>query len=378
MSASEPAWLAAVPPPARALPTWLARVPPPSTRAGAPLSEAARARLCGAMVAGGEARARFEAWVEPGALEAHAFALVREWLAQGAPARDAGALAALDAVSDDALEERLLPEAPPPDAVDALVGAQRARLERALSSGRDFARAQVGALHARAYLAPLVAALVWAARAPSGALGPAFVLGEDGRLLDVDGDEVILAPDARVVVAHPIELGPERLAAWGERLADDELVQPFAQLARPVVAGGPREGDTIEAPASDPRDARVLTAALAARGWTRGEPDERVCVRHFEKAFSRASSRSRRASVASAPHRRSSARSSSTGGRAASASSAPRACRSRASTRSRGARSSTTSTSWRGEPRVSSPGARPRLRGGRARRGRRCRSGPGR
>ncbi|MBX3276093.1 MAG: DUF4132 domain-containing protein [Sandaracinaceae bacterium] len=287
MSAGEPPWLAAVAPPARALPEWLARVPPPSTRGGVPLSEAARARLCGAMVGGGEARARFEAWVDPGALEAHAFALATAWLAHGALARDGWALAALDAVSDDALEERLLPQAPPRDAVPRIVEAQRARFERALSSGRDLALAQVRELAARTYLAALVGGIVWAAREPDGALGVSFLVEPGGALVDVARDEVLLAAEARVAIAHPIELGPARLAAWGERLADDEVVQPFAQLARPVCRDRERAGDTIVAPGAL-HEARALAAALGARGWVRGEPDARVRVRHFHKAFARA------------------------------------------------------------------------------------------
>ena len=49
-----------------------------------------------------------------------------------------------------------------------------------------------------------------------------------------------LPEGALIRLAHPVALG-ERLADWAEILADYEVLQPFAQLARPIMAFTERE-----------------------------------------------------------------------------------------------------------------------------------------
>ncbi len=275
-----PAAIAALPTPTWAPPEWLAAVPTPRTRDGAPIDEAARLRLLAALDAG-EALEAIEAWLDPASLRAHAWALVEAWSDHGADPRHRWVFASLRVVSDDELEEHLLPEHPSAEGARAVFEEQRARLERALSTGRDWSLADFRhQLLAHPLLRPLVRGLVWIAREE----GVAFAVDDAGRLTGADHAEVRLDPRSRVALAHPIELG-DALGAWGERFADDEVVQPFAQLARPVERLGPVDGDTLRAPPATQTDPTALTRALEARAWVRGEPDERMRVRHFHKAF---------------------------------------------------------------------------------------------
>ncbi|WNV84677.1 DUF4132 domain-containing protein [Umezawaea sp. Da 62-37] len=104
--------------------------------------------------------------------------------------------------------------------------------------------------------------------------GVGFRLAEDRTLADVDDDAVVLAEDAVVGLAHPLDLG-DALDAWAEVFADYEILQPFPQLGRPVHAFTDAE-----------RAAKTLTRfegvevpvgkllGLTNRGWRRGEPQD--------------------------------------------------------------------------------------------------------
>jgi hypothetical protein len=65
--------------------------------------------------------------------------------------------------------------------------------------------------------------------------GTAFRLAEDRSLADVNDDAVTLAEEAKVRVAHPLDLDDD-LATWSELFADYEILQPFPQLGRPTYA----------------------------------------------------------------------------------------------------------------------------------------------
>ncbi|WP_112135243.1 DUF4132 domain-containing protein, partial [Glycomyces dulcitolivorans] len=73
--------------------------------------------------------------------------------------------------------------------------------------------------------------LVWQCSTEDG--WRSFRLAEDRTPADAEDEPFDLAEDARVRIAHPINLGGET-AAWAEVFADYEILQPFQQLARPV------------------------------------------------------------------------------------------------------------------------------------------------
>jgi predicted DNA-binding WGR domain protein len=112
-----------------------------------------------------------------------------------------------------------------------------------------------------------------AAGAPEVAAG-AFRVAEDRTLSTVDDETTTVPDDAVIGVAHPLHLG-EDLAAWAEVFADYEILQPFAQLGRPVFI-------LTEAEARSSRLARfqgvkVPTGRLLSlerRGWRRETPKD--------------------------------------------------------------------------------------------------------
>ena len=112
--------------------------------------------------------------------------------------------------------------------------------------------------------------LVWATFDSKGAVTGSFRVAEDRTLASVEDNEVAVADDATIGIAHPLHLGGH-LEPWSEVFADYEILQPFAQLGRDVWQLTPEE-----------RNARVLRRmdgltidtgrilGLSHRGWDRG------------------------------------------------------------------------------------------------------------
>ncbi|GLY32646.1 DUF4132 domain-containing protein [Kineosporia sp. NBRC 101731] len=147
------------------------------------------------------------------------------------------------------------------------------RLEQAMVRGRRWSGAEFRQLFVgHPLLGHVVRRLVWGLYDADGHLTGALRVAEDRTFADVLDDEVLLADDAVIGVAHPLPLGSQ-VAPWAELFADYELLQPFPQLARPVhTLTGPEletgilkrfEGSKIPA-------AKVL--GLERRGWRREAP----------------------------------------------------------------------------------------------------------
>ncbi|MFI6516872.1 DUF4132 domain-containing protein [Spirillospora sp. NPDC050679] len=151
--------------------------------------------------------------------------------------------------------------------VRTVAAAQIERLETAMVEGRRWTATEFRAhLVGHPLLRHIARRLVWLAD------GVAFRVAEDGTFADVGDDAFDLPEDARVGVAHPIDLG-EGVEAWGEVFADYEILQPFPQLGRPVhtLTDAERKSRDLDrftdvtVPAG-----RVL--GLERRGWRRGAP----------------------------------------------------------------------------------------------------------
>jgi hypothetical protein len=151
------------------------------------------------------------------------------------------------------------------------------RLEKAMVTNRrwtgtEFRRLFVG----HPLLWHIVRRLVWVTFESAGAGRPAgsFRVAEDRSLSDVTDDEITLADDAVIGVAHPLHLGDD-VAAWAEVFADYEILQPFAQLGRPVftLAGADVNGSRLVRF----QGAKVPAAKLLGmerRGWHREAPQD--------------------------------------------------------------------------------------------------------
>ncbi|MGH3858245.1 DUF4132 domain-containing protein, partial [Actinokineospora sp.] len=145
---------------------------------------------------------------------------------------------------------------------------QITRLEKAMTARRVWTGAQFHELFvAHPLLWHVSRRLVWG-RYEDGALVDSFRLAEDRTLADVEDDTISLADDAVVGIAHPVDLG-STVAAWSEVFADYEILQPFAQLGRPVYA--------VDVPLEKFEGITVTTGkvmGLIRRGWERGEPQD--------------------------------------------------------------------------------------------------------
>ncbi|MFG3341480.1 DUF4132 domain-containing protein [Glycomyces sp. NPDC048151] len=147
------------------------------------------------------------------------------------------------------------------------------RVEAAMLTGRDWSAAEFRRCFAEhALTGHLARRLVWLAETGEGRF--AFRIAEDGTFSDAEDDAVALPPDARVRVAHPVHLGAD-LGTWAERFADYEILQPFEQLRRPVMAFTAAEladGRLTRFEGARVEVGRVL--GMTARGWERAAPGD--------------------------------------------------------------------------------------------------------
>lgn len=120
----------------------------------------------------------------------------------------------------------------------------------------------------------MVRRLLWGVR-KKGKVVSTFMVDEERRLVDAKDDAFELGEDDVVTIPHPLRLSAKQMMAWGERLADYEILQPFAQLSR----------DTYVLSDADVKkksivrfDGTVVTTGkvlgLEKRGWIRGQPQD--------------------------------------------------------------------------------------------------------
>jgi hypothetical protein len=159
--------------------------------------------------------------------------------------------------------------------VRTLAADQIMRLERAMVAGRrwsheDFARYFSG----HPLLWHVVRRLVWGVYDAGDQLVGSFRLAEDRTLADADDDTYTPPEGTTVGVAHPLHLG-DALAPWAEVFADYEILQPFPQLGRPVLA----MSDEERAALTLTRFGKVTVSVsrvlgLTKRGWERSAPQD--------------------------------------------------------------------------------------------------------
>lgn len=147
------------------------------------------------------------------------------------------------------------------------------RLESAMVTGRRWSGTEFRQLFVEhPLLWHIVRRLVWGLYDADGALVGAIRVAEDRTFADVEDDTVPLAEDAIVGVVHPVQLDAAT-SAWSEVFADYEILQPFAQLARPVYTLTPEEAK--ESNLARFEGLKVPTAkvlGLERRGWRRDDP----------------------------------------------------------------------------------------------------------
>ena len=121
-----------------------------------------------------------------------------------------------------------------------------------------------------------------------GKLQACFRVNEDGSYTDANDDEFILpeGDNLFIGVPHALEMSPAVAAAFGQLLADYELIQPFKQIGRDTYTLGEAEQKTLKlerwkgvvVPTG-----RVL--GLVNKGWRRGQAQDGGGIWYFTKAL---------------------------------------------------------------------------------------------
>ncbi|EPX60162.1 Molybdate metabolism regulator [Cystobacter fuscus DSM 2262] len=130
----------------------------------------------------------------------------------------------------------------------------------------------------------VVRRLVWGTYSPEGALTDTFRVAEDRTFADPNEDTWTLPEDALVGLPHALELDGKTAGAWGQILADYQLLQPFAQLGRSTHALEPAEREATKL--ERVKGLKLPTGkvlGLEARGWRRGAPQDGGVAGWMEK-----------------------------------------------------------------------------------------------
>ena len=163
------------------------------------------------------------------------------------------------------------------------VKVQTFRLEQDMIAGRRWSvEAWTRLLRDHPLLVSFTRRLVWGVY-DDDALVTAFRTAEDRTLLTKDGD-MKLRGDERIGLVHPLHLSEADLAAWGESLADYEIIQPFAQLGRPLyrVEDAERDATFVTRFANTKFKSGVLRDVLVRGGWDR---DSAFLRKEYERRF---------------------------------------------------------------------------------------------
>lgn len=167
-----------------------------------------------------------------------------------------------------------------------VVAIQGPRLELAMATGRRWDPKAFELLLVRhPLMTSFVKRLVWAGYDAKGALVRTFRVTPEGTYADERDDETTLDGVAAVGLVHAYHLDEASAAAWGGVLADYEIVQPFAQLGRPLYGLEPGEAKAQKLVrfAGTKLSAAGLVGKLERAGWLRGIPEDAgVFYQHFK------------------------------------------------------------------------------------------------
>jgi predicted DNA-binding WGR domain protein len=129
----------------------------------------------------------------------------------------------------------------------------------------------------------LAARLVWGVY-EQGQLTGGFRVAEDWTLADAQDVQYVLPESATVGIAHVLEMPAALQAAFGQVLADYEILQPFRQLGRETYALTPEELQASEIKRfASKQVASGSVMGLINRGWERGQAQDAGWVGWFTR-----------------------------------------------------------------------------------------------
>jgi hypothetical protein len=159
--------------------------------------------------------------------------------------------------------------------LDQTLKAQAARLEEAMVQGRRWTFDDFNRLILRhPVMGRFARRLLWGCFDPADTLLAGIRLTEEGELVNLREETVVLVPWEMIGLVHPIHMSEERRLAWGELFADYEIVQPFLQLGRPIYAPPPDEKTKLARLVGRQMETRHFCPLLGTLGWetARGSP----------------------------------------------------------------------------------------------------------
>lgn len=178
--------------------------------------------------------------------------------------------------------------------VAQVISLQTARLYGAMCAGRQWPVEEWRTcLHAHPVAGRLLQKLVWMELAPDGALRRLFRPVEDGSLVDAGDNDVALAGDSLLQLAHATLLEPAQVSAWMRHLRDYKLAPLFAQLHHAAPPSALRAGPHIEDRLGWLSDNFALRGAFAKRGYVREAAIDGGVFEAYRKDFSGAGLRVR-------------------------------------------------------------------------------------
>jgi len=165
--------------------------------------------------------------------------------------------------------------------IKGAVSAQKARLETALSDGREWGIEEWKNLFVKNPLMHQFATgLIWGLY-EDGELVFSFRYMEDGTFNTEDMEEIQLPEEEhslddsgtqknrKVKIVHPVELSDESYGAWSEQLEDYEIIQPVEQLDRLIyeIDEDEKEKQKLERFHGRHVDEKILKKRLKKFGW---------------------------------------------------------------------------------------------------------------
>jgi len=169
----------------------------------------------------------------------------------------------------------------------SIVELQTDRLYEALCTERDWPYADWrDYLQQHPVLRHLVQRLVWVEQVEGRTLR-SFRPLDDGTLTDREDNEVQLAEDARVRLAHDSVLAADEVQAWLQHLADYEIKPLFQQLGKGVytLPEDKQQADAIQDFEGHLLEAFALRGRALKLGYTRGPAEDGGWFHVYQKRF---------------------------------------------------------------------------------------------
>lgn len=127
-------------------------------------------------------------------------------------------------------------------------------------------------------------ALIFALIDAQGEYISTFRISSEREILSYDEAKQTLPAGSKVVLAHPIKMKVDERQKWIERLHDYKVIQPLAQLDRPIVQSDSEAQQIIK---NAKKEFHLLDSVFTGElKWTAAKPTpSSACYQWFEKYF---------------------------------------------------------------------------------------------